>query len=80
MPDSGLPDWKNHTVDFLFSYPTTWGVEVVAEYRKIIKTAGFGSEGKNHRVEVKLTEAEATVIYTADIIINCKSCYLTNGI
>lgn len=64
----GLPDWKYHTVDFLFSYPTTWGDEVVAEFRKVVEAAGFGSEGQDHNVEVKLTEAEAAAIYTADSI------------
>lgn len=64
----GLPDWKDHTVDFHFSYPTTWGDEVVAEFRKVVEAAGFGSGGKYHNVEVKLTEAEAAAIYTADSV------------
>lgn len=64
----GLPDWKYHTVDFLFSYPTTWGDDVVAEFRKVVEAAGFGSGGEYHNVEVKLTEAGAAAIYTADSI------------
>ncbi len=64
----GLHDWKHHTVDFLFSYPTTWSDEVVSEFGKVVEAAGFGSEGKYHNVEVKLTEAGAAAIYTADSI------------
>lgn len=60
-----LADWGKHTVDFLFSVPTTWEESVTNEFKKIVKDAGFGKDGEGHSVNIRLTEAEAAAVYTA---------------
>jgi hypothetical protein len=58
-------DWATANIEFLFSVPTTWTkLSLVQEFARIATTAGFGTEGMNHRVEVSLTEAEAAAVYT----------------
>lgn len=59
-----LPSWEDHTVEFLFSVPTTWELPVTNEFEHIIKEAGFGEDGKGHSVKIQLTEAEAAAVYT----------------
>jgi hypothetical protein len=51
-------------VDFLFSVPTTWKMEVRRDYLKIIKRAGFGS-AKLHKPSISLNEAEAAAVFIA---------------
>ena len=60
-----LADWGKHTVDFLFSVPTTWEGSVSNEFKTIVKEAGFGKDGEGHSVDIRLTEAEAAAVYTA---------------
>lgn len=60
-----LADWGKHTVDFLFSVPTTWEGSVTNEFKKIVKEAGFGKDSEGHSVNIRLTEAEAAAVYTA---------------
>lgn len=59
-----LADWGKHTVDFLFSVPTTWEGSVTDEFKKIVRDAGFGKDGEGHSVNIRLTEAEAAAVYT----------------
>ncbi|KAF8244163.1 hypothetical protein K440DRAFT_663685 [Wilcoxina mikolae CBS 423.85] len=51
-------------VEYVFSVPTTWTPEVVADYQKIINNAGY-SEAANHTAKIGLTEAEAAAVYTS---------------
>ena len=66
-----------HKVEFVFSVPTTWNPATVNRYREIILAAGFGKD-RHHSVEITLTEAQASAVYTAkeqslnfDVFSNC---------
>lgn len=57
--------WRNASVEFIFSVPTTWtAMAVTNTFEKLIHESGFGSEGTNHKVVIGLTEAEAAAIHT----------------
>ena len=56
-------DWKEHTIDFFFSVPTTWEGPIINKFEDIIKAAGFGMGSEEHSVEIQLTEAEAAAVY-----------------
>ncbi|KAI8665892.1 hypothetical protein NCS57_00812100 [Fusarium keratoplasticum] len=61
----GRQPWKDKTVTFLFSVPTTWeNLDVVNIFKGCIRDAGFESGGSNHSALVDLTEAEAAVVAT----------------
>lgn len=61
-----FPRWKTQRTEFVFSVPTTWkNPGLVAETKRIIKKAGFGTDGPGHRVEIGLTEAEAAAVYAS---------------
>ncbi len=61
-----FPYWKNLKTEFIFSVPTTWkSPPMIAEIEKLIKAAGYGSGGPNHRAGVGLTEAEAAAVYAS---------------
>lgn len=58
--------WKTQRTAFIFSVPTTWkNPRMIAETENLIRRAGFGSTGWNHRVEIGLTEAEAAAVYAS---------------
>lgn len=60
--------WRSANVEFVFSIPTTWErQEIIEDFRKIIKDAGFGGEGRTnkiHPVTISLTEASAAAVCT----------------
>ena len=76
---NSFPRWGSMPVEFIFSVPTTWkNPSMIADIVAIIRSAGFGSDGPEHRVEISLTEAEAAAVYAAkqqmekdDIILVC---------
>ena len=62
-----FPNWKFRKTEFVFSVPTTWkNPSMIAETERIIKKAGFGSDGSNHRARIGLTEAEAAAVYASN--------------
>ena len=71
--------WKQTPVEFIFSVPTTWkNPSMIVDILALIKEAGFGSDGSEHRVQVGLTEAEAAAVYASrhqiekdDVILVC---------
>lgn len=61
-----FPRWRGQKLEFLFSVPTTWkSPGMIAETEKLIKGAGFGTDGMHHRVTIGLTEAEAAAVYAS---------------
>ena len=74
-----FPRWGMERVEFIFSVPTTWkNPSMVAEIERLIKNAGFGRDGPEHRAGVGLTEAEAAAVYASkqqydkdDVILVC---------
>ena len=64
---SSLPRWKARRTEFVFSVPTTWkNPSMIAETENIIRRAGFGTDGVDHRARIGLTEAEAAAVYAAN--------------
>ncbi|KAH6965055.1 hypothetical protein EDB82DRAFT_561037 [Fusarium venenatum] len=62
---TGVRNWANLTVKFLFSVPTTWrGMKVINAFKKMTLDAGFGTEGPGHSSNIDLTEAEAAAVDT----------------
>ncbi|CAF9942006.1 hypothetical protein IMSHALPRED_003147 [Imshaugia aleurites] len=76
---NAFPRWKTQRTEFVFSVPTTWkSASMIAETERLIKGAGYGSDGANHRVGIGLTEAEAAAVYASkqqfekdDVILVC---------
>lgn len=74
-----FPRWGAEKVEFIFSVPTTWkNPSMVAEIETLIRKAGFGKDGPEHRAGVGLTEAEAAAVYASkqqydkdDVILVC---------
>ena len=63
---NSFPRWRSLRTEFVFSVPTTWkNPSMIAETEKLIKTAGFGNDGPDHRVNIGLTEAEAAAVYAS---------------
>lgn len=63
---SAFPRWKTQRTEFVFSVPTTWkNPSMIAETERLIKGAGYGRDGINHRVGIGLTEAEAAAVYAS---------------
>ena len=63
---NSFPRWRAQNTEFLFSVPTTWkNPSMIAETERLIKRAGFGGDGPNHRVKIGLTEAEAAAVYAS---------------
>ena len=63
---NAFPRWKTQRTEFVFSVPTTWkNASIIAETENLIKRAGYGSDGPNHRAGVGLTEAEAAAVYAS---------------
>lgn len=61
-----FPRWKTQRTEFVFSVPTTWkNAGMIAETERLIKGAGYGRDGINHRVGIGLTEAEAAAVYAS---------------
>lgn len=57
--------WTDLAVEFIFSVPTTWTSQsIVNSFKKVIRDAGFGTEGPKHSAQVGLTEAEAAAVAT----------------
>lgn len=73
------PNWRRQKVEFTFSVPTTWkSPSMIADTEKLIKEAGFGADGMDHRARIGLTEAEAAAVYASqqqyekgDVILVC---------
>ncbi|KAM0795114.1 hypothetical protein BDR22DRAFT_814045 [Usnea florida] len=74
-----FPKWTAQRTEFVFSVPTTWNnPKMIADLEGIVKDAGFGSDGAEHRSIIGLTEAEAAAVYASqrqfeqgDIILVC---------
>ena len=63
---NAFPHWKTQRAEFVFSVPTTWkSASIIAETERLIKAAGYGSDGVNHRAGIGLTEAEAAAVYAS---------------
>lgn len=63
---NAFPRWKTQRTEFVFSVPTTWkSASMIAETERLIKGAGYGGDGANHRVGIGLTEAEAAAVYAS---------------
>ena len=63
---NAFPRWKTQRTQFVFSVPTTWkNASMIAETEKLIKGAGYGRDGINHRAGIGLTEAEAAAVYAS---------------
>ena len=63
---SSFPRWKSQRTEFVFSVPTTWkNPRMIDETERLIREAGFGSDGLDHRASIGLTEAEAAAVYGA---------------
>ena len=61
-----FPRWKIQRTEFVFSVPTTWkSASIIAETERLIKGAGYGGDGVNHRAGIGLTEAEAAAVYAS---------------
>ncbi|KAF3063543.1 putative hsp70 family chaperone protein [Daldinia childiae] len=61
----GHVGWQELVVEFIFSVPTTWrSQEIINSFKKCIKDAGFGIEGRYHTAKVELTESEAAAVGT----------------
>lgn len=57
--------WSGHSVDFIFSVPTTWRSQhTINTFKTAIREAGFGTEGPRHTSTVELTESEAAAVAT----------------
>lgn len=74
-----IPGWKSQKVEFVFSVPTTWkNPKMVNEMEQLLRSAGFGRDGTNHRANISLTEAEAAAVQASkqqyemgDVILVC---------
>ncbi|SPJ84068.1 related to hsp70 protein [Fusarium torulosum] len=79
--EMGRRSWKDKTVTFLFSVPTTWeSLDIINVFKGCIRDAGFESGGVDHSALVDLTEAEAaavTTLKTSPIPFECGSLFLT---
>ncbi|KAH7228493.1 uncharacterized protein BKA55DRAFT_716290 [Fusarium redolens] len=63
--EMGRRPWKDETVTFLFSVPTTWeSLDIINVFKGCIRNAGFESGGYNHSALIDLTEAEAAAVAT----------------
>lgn len=63
--EMGRQPWKDKTVTFLFSVPTTWeNMNIINVFKGCIWDAGFESGGSHHSALVDLTEAEAAAVAT----------------
>ena len=63
---NAFPRWKTLRTQFVFSVPTTWkNASMIAETEKIIRGAGYGRDGLNHRAGIGLTEAEGAAVYAS---------------
>lgn len=61
-----FPRWKTQRTEFVFSVPTTWkNPSMINDTEKLIRGAGFGGDGHDHRANIGLTEAEAAAVYAA---------------
>lgn len=54
--------WQEAAVQLAFSYPATWGDDVVHTFKGPILEAGF-EKCEKHRVHVSLTEPHAVVMH-----------------
>ncbi|KAL8740298.1 MAG: hypothetical protein Q9190_006981 [Brigantiaea leucoxantha] len=73
------PRWGSQKTEFIFSVPTTWkNPSMIAETERLVRRAGFGTDGPDHRTRIGLTEAEAAAVYASkqqyekdDVILVC---------
>lgn len=64
--NDSFPRWTAQRTEFVFSVPTTWNSpRMIADMEAIIRDAGFGSAGAEHRTRIGLTEAEAAAVYAS---------------
>lgn len=64
--ENSLPKWSLTRTEFIFSVPTTWkNPSMIIQMERLIKGAGYGSDGPYHRARVGLTEAEAAAVYAS---------------
>ena len=64
--NDSFPRWTARRVEFIFSVPTTWAnPRMIANMDGIVRDAGFGSDGAEHRSTIGLTEAEAAAVYAS---------------
>ena len=77
---NSFPRWKSQRVEFIFSVPTTWkNPSMIAATEWLIKSAGFGSDGLDHRAAIGLTEAEAAAVYASKQHFEVKLSYAKAG-
>ena len=63
---NAFPRWKTQRTQFVFSVPTTWkNPGMIDEIEKLIRGAGYGRDGLNHRAGIGLTEAEGAAVYAS---------------
>ena len=63
---NAFPRWKTQRTQFVFSVPTTWkNAGMIAATEKLIRGAGYGRDGTNHRAVIGLTEAEGAAVYAS---------------
>ena len=61
-----FPRWTAQRTEFIFSVPTTWdNPRMIDDMEAIVREAGFGSDGAEHRTRIGLTEAEAAAVYAS---------------
>ena len=64
--ESSFPRWSLRRTEFVFSVPTTWkNPSMIVQMERLIKGAGYGSDGPYHRARIGLTEAEAAAVYAS---------------
>lgn len=63
---TSFPRWSLTRTEFIFSVPTTWkNPGMIMQMERLIKGAGYGSDGPQHRARIGLTEAEAAAVYAS---------------
>ena len=63
---NAFPRWKSQRTQFVFSVPTTWkNAGMIAVTENLIRGAGYGRDGPNHRAAIGLTEAEGAAVYAS---------------
>jgi hypothetical protein len=58
--------WKDASIEFVFSVPTSWSGPTVENFRRILRRAGFEDATKpRHAIIMGLTEPEAVAVHTS---------------
>jgi hypothetical protein len=58
--------WKDATIEYVFSVPTSWSGPTVENFKRIVKSAGFEHASRpRHSIIIGLTEPEAVAVHTS---------------